>query len=267
MTSVSRVGRLLVPGGSIRSRHVIGRNLRWYRARYWIIVSGFFEPLFYLLALGVGVGALVGTVEYRGADVDFDVFVAPAMLAASAFNGAIFDSTMNIFAKLKWQKTYDAMIATPLSPGDIALGELGTSQLRGVLYSASFLVTMLALGLVQSWWAVLAIPAALLIGLSFAAVGLAGTTFMRSWQDFEYVLIIQLPLFLFSATFYPLDTYPEGLRWLVQATPLYHGVDLMRQLVLGSPGWSALVHVAYLAAMLGIGIAIAGRRFHHLLTN
>ncbi len=267
MTSTGRLAHLVVPGASLRARHVVGRNLRWFRARYWVVVSGFFEPLFYLLALGVGVGELVGTVEYAGRQVDFDVFVAPAMLAASAFNGAIFESTMNIYAKLRWQKTYDAMIATPLSPGDIAVGELAFSQLRGLMYSAGFLLTMVALGLVQSWWAVLAVPAALLIGASFAAVGLAGTTFMRSWQDFEYVLIIQLPLFLFSATFYPLETYPEGLQWVVQATPLYHGVELMRQLVLGGPEWSALVHVAYLAAMLGIGMSVAGRRFQHLLTN
>jgi lipooligosaccharide transport system permease protein len=267
VTATGRLAQLLVPGASIRSRHVLGRNLRWFRAKYWIVVSGFFEPLFYLLALGVGVGQLVGTVEYGGREVDFDVFVAPAMLAASAFNGAVFESTMNIYAKLRWQKTYDARIATPLSPGDIAVGELGFSQLRGLLYSTGFLLTMVALGLVQSWWAVLAIPAALLIGASFAAIGLAGTTYMRSWQDFEYVLIIQLPLFLFSATFYPLETYPEGLRWVVQATPLYHGVDLMRQLVLGDLRPSAFVHVAYLTAMLGIGISIAGRRFDRLLTK
>ncbi|MEO1062959.1 MAG: ABC transporter permease [Actinomycetota bacterium] len=267
MTAVGRLAHLLVPGASPRSRHVVGRNLRWFRARAWIVVSGFFEPLFYLLALGVGVGQLVGTIEYRGAEVDYDVFVAPAMLAASAFNGAIFDSTINIFAKLKWQKTYDAMIATPLTPGDIAMGELGTSQLRGLLYSTAFLLTMLVLGLVQSWWAILAVPVGLLIGASFAAAGLASATYMRSWQDFEYVLIVQLPLFLFSTTFYPLDTYPPALQWIVQATPLYHGVDLMRQLVLGQPTWSALVHVAYLLAMLAVGIAIAGRRFHQLLTK
>lgn len=265
MTAVAL--RRLVPGASWRARHVVNRNLHWFRARSLVVLSGVVEPLFYLLALGVGVGELVGTVEYAGREVDYDRFVAPALLATSAFNGAIIESTIAVFSKLRWQKTYDAMIATPVTSGDIAVGELAFSQLRGLFYAVCFLVTMVALGLVESWWAILTVPVAVLIGGAFGAVGLAGTTWMRTWLDFDYVVLIQLPLFLFSATFYPLETYPEAIRWIVQATPLYHGVELCRQLVLGEVGTGSLLHVAYLAAMLLAGLAVASRRFDRLLKS
>lgn len=255
----------LAPGASWRARHVVVRNLLWFRAKWSVIISGLVEPLLYLLALGVGVGELVGTVDYAGRDIDYNAFVAPALLATAAFNGAVFESTFNIFAKLKWQKSYDAMVSTPLTPADVAVGELAFSQLRGLFYAVCFLGAMTALGLVESWWALLTLPAAVLIGSAFGAVGLAGTTWMRSWLDFDYVVLFQLPLFLFSATFYPLSTYPEPIQWVVQATPLYHGVELCRQLVLGEVGPSAAVHTAYLLVMGGIGLAVATRRFDRLL--
>ncbi len=248
-----------------RVRPVLARNATVARAWFWVVVSGFFEPLFYLLTITVGLDDLVGVVTDGDRVVDYATFVAPGLLAASAMNGAVYENTANIFAKLKWQKVYDAMIATPISPRDIAVAELVWGQLRGAVYAAAFLLVAVAMGLVGSWWAVLALPAASLIGVAFAGVALAGTTYMRTWQDFEIVPLIQLPLFLFSATFYPLSTYPEALGWVVRATPLYHGVALERQLLVGDVSWTALVHVAYLVVMAAIGLSVAMRRFDVLL--
>jgi lipooligosaccharide transport system permease protein len=199
--------------------------------------------------------------------VSYQEFVAPALLAASAMNGAVLDSTFNVFWKLKYARLYDSVLATPLSPQAVATGEIGWSLLRGAGYAAAFLAVLLIAGYIVSWWALLALPAALLIGLAFAGVGMAATTFMRSWQDFDLVQLVQLPMFLFSATFYPVSTYPEALQVVVKLTPLYHGVTLERDLLLGSVGWGELVHVAYLLALGAAGIMIAGRRLERLLLS
>jgi lipooligosaccharide transport system permease protein len=231
-----------------------------------MIVSGFFEPLFYLLSIGLGIGALVGAVPLGdGRTVPYTAFVAPALLASSAMNGAIYDSTFNVFFKLKYAKTYDAILATPVGVGDVAVGEIAWALIRGALYAGTFLLVMLAMGLVLSPWAILAFPAALLIGFAFGAAGMAATSFMRTWQDFDLVQLVILPLFLFSGTFYPLTTYPEPIRLLVELTPLYHGVDLVRGLTTGALGPGMLVHVAYLAGMGLAGLAITARRLERLL--
>lgn len=254
---------LVRPG---RAARLVERNLLVYRRGWLVIVSGFFEPLFYLGALGVGIGRLVGDIELPGGDaVTYAAFVAPALLASSAMNGAVYDSTFNIFDKLKWRKVYDAVLATPVEPRDVALGEITWSLLRGLAYASAFLLVMLALGLVASPWAVLALPAAVLIGFAFAGCGMASVTFMRSWQDFEWVQLAVLPMFLFSATFYPLDVYPAALQGVVRLSPLYHGVTLMRGLTLGDVGPGLLVSVAYLAALGSAGLAVAGRRLGLLL--
>jgi lipooligosaccharide transport system permease protein len=137
--------------------------------------------------------------------------------------------------------------------------------MRGLLYSGAFLVVMGALGLVSSPWAVLVLPVAVLIGFAFAAVGMAVTTYMRSWQDFEWVQLATLPMFLMSATFYPLDTYPPGLRGVVEWSPLYQGVALVRALSTGAVDWALLVHVAYLAVLGLLGVAVSARRLERLL--
>jgi lipooligosaccharide transport system permease protein len=170
-----------------------------------------------------------------------------------------------VFHKLKHMKVYDAVLATPVGATDIAIGEVAWSLARGVTYAAAFLVVALLFGDIASWWALLALPATLLIGLCFAGVGTAATTYMRSWQDFDLVQLAILPLFLFSATFYPLSTYPAGVAWVVQLTPLYHGVALLRQLTLGAVEWSALGHVLYLAALGAAGVLVAGRRLERRL--
>jgi lipooligosaccharide transport system permease protein len=251
--------------GGRGSAHLIERHARVYRHTWLVLASGFFEPLFYLLSIGVGIGKLVGTVSLAGHSVGFTSFVAPALLATSAMNGAIFDSTFNIFFRLKYAKLYDAALATPMRSGDVALGEIGWALLRGGLYACAFTVVMLALGLVHSAWAVLAIPVALLIGLAFAGAGMAATTFIRSWQDFEFVTLTTLPMFLFSATFYPLSVYPRPVQIVVDCTPLYQGIALLRGLTLGFVGPGLLWHALYLAVMGVTGLAVAGRRIGRLL--
>ena len=191
-------------------------------------------------------------------------FIAPALLASAAMNGAIYEST-NIFFKLKYAKTYDAILATPLAPRDIAVGETSWTLFRGLLYGTGFLIVAAALGLLHSAWAALALPTALLIGFGFAGVGVAAATYMRSWQDFEILGLVQLPMFLFSATFYPLSVYPDALQWVVRATPLYNAIALMRGLMLGSVAWTAVASATYLLAMGLVGMWISGRRVDKLL--
>ena len=250
----------------LRAQRLIERNMLVSKRAWMIMVSGFFEPVFYLLSLGIGMGRLVGEVAGPGgATLSYAAFVAPALLAASAMNGAVFESTINIFIKLKYGKIYDAILATPLRPWDIAIGEITWSLIRGILYSTGFVVVMAVMGLVATPLAILAIPVATLIGFAFGAVGMAATTYMRSWQDFDLVVLFMLPLFLFSATFYPLDVYPPALRALVQISPLYHGVELIRAFTLGSFDLGIFGHAAYLVALGSVGLMVAGRRLGTLL--
>lgn len=244
---------------------LIERNAR--AARHWwlTIVSGFFEPVFYLFAMGVGIGALVGTVEVDGRAIPYGVFVAPALMATSAMNGAVYDSTQNVFWKLRFAKLYDTVLSTPMRPVDVAVGEISWALLRGLMYSTAFLGVAAAGGFVQSWWALLAIPACTLIGLAFASVGMAVTTYMTSWTHLEYVQLALLPMFLFSATFYPLGTYPPALQVVVQLTPLYHGVDLVRGLMTGDLHAGLGVHVLYLAVFGAVGVWATSRRIGRLL--
>jgi lipooligosaccharide transport system permease protein len=245
---------------------MVERNFLVYRRSWVVFLTGFLEPVFYLFSIGIGVAGLVGSFTLAdGTVIGYTEFVAPAMLASSAMNGALFDSTYGIFFKIKYAKLYDVVLATPLRASDIAVGEIGWALMRGTAYSAGFVVVMVAMGLVSSWWTLLALPAAMLIGFAFAGAGMALTTWMRSWQDFEFVQLAIIPMFLFSATFYPLSTYPEPVQWLVRATPLYQGVDLVRSLTTGTVGWHLLFAVAYLAAMGGLGLYVASRRLGRLL--
>ena len=267
MAQATALLRVLPVGlGSRRSLLLIERNVLIYRRGWMVIFSGFFEPLFYLLSIGLGIGGIVGDVPGpTGEAIPYALFVAPALLATASMNGAIAESTFNVFFKLNFQKTYDAVLATPLGPGDVALGEIGWAVIRATLYAIGFVVVIAVLGLVRSPWVLLAVPAATLLAFAFAAVGMAATTFMRSWQDFDLIQLVVLPLFLFSGTFYPIAAYPEPLRLLVQVTPLYQGVDLIRALTTGAVDPGIAWHVAYLAVMGLIGLAVVARRLDKLL--
>jgi len=195
-----------------RSGRLVERNLLVYRRGWLIIFSGFFEPLFYLLGIGFGLGGLVGPVSTdQGLTVSYAIFVAPALMATAAMNGAIYDSTFNLFFKLRYARTYDAVLATPVG------------------------------------------------------VGAAVTTFLRKWQDFDLVQIVLLPIFLFSATFFPLSVYPPALQAVVQLTPLFHGVHLIRGLTTGGVDWTLLLDVAYLGALGLAGLALTTQRLRHQL--
>ena len=264
MTTLPITSGLLI--GSRRSWHLIERNLYVYRHGWLIILSGFFEPLFYLLSIGFGLGALIGDIPGPGGEpISYQLFVAPALLATAAMNGAINESTFNFFFKLNYNKTFASILSTPLSPGDIALGELVWALIRGGLYAVGFMIVMVLLGLVVSPWVVFAVPAALLVGFAFGAVGMAATSFMRTWQDFDLIQLVVLPMFLFSATFYPIETYPPVLQLVVRLTPLYQGVDLIRSLTVGAISPILLVHVAYLAIMGVVGLWVVSRRLDKLL--
>jgi lipooligosaccharide transport system permease protein len=252
--------------GGKGSLHLIERHARAYRHLWLVLVSGLAEPLFYLLSLGVGLGQLVGTViGPDGHQVSYTAFVGPALLATSSMNGAIYDSTFGVFFLLKYAKVYNAILATPMRAADVALGQIGWALIRGSLYAFAFMLVMLGMGLLKSGWAVLALPAAILTGFAFASAGMAATTFMRSWQDFEFVMLVSLPMFLFSTTFYPLSIYPRALQIVVECTPLYQAITLIRGLTLGVVGPALLVPVAYLALMGVAGLLIAGRRVSRLL--
>lgn len=244
---------------------LLQRNYVAYREVWWIFVSGFLEPVFYLFSIGVGVGALITGFSFNGETIPYAEFVAPGMLAASAMTGALLDSTYNFYFKLRYVKLFDQMLATPLTPADVARGELSWSLLRGGTYSAAFLPVMLAMDLVHSWWALASIPAALLVGSAFGAVGMALTTYMRSFQDFDYITLGQVPLFLFSATFFPLSAFPGWIAGIVEFTPLYRAVVLIRELVTGSLTWASGVSVLYLAAMTVVGLLVVSRRLERLL--
>jgi len=233
------------------------------RGGWMIVLSGFFEPLFYLLSIRAGFGSLVGDVTVGGREIPYAEFVAPALFASSAMNGSVYEAT-NIFFKLKYEKTYDAVLATPMTSGDVALGEMLYAAIRGTLYAVTFLLTMWLLGMTSSVWAIAMVPVATLIALAFSAVAIAATTYMRTWADFEYVPSVMLPMFLFSATFYPLSSYGDW-QWIVQLSPLYHGVAVVRGLNQGEFAWSYVAHLGVLAAMAVIGLTLTARRIDRLL--
>ncbi|MGB7859245.1 MAG: ABC transporter permease [Acidimicrobiia bacterium] len=259
---ITPIGRIT----PFRAQRIWEHNYVVYRRLWKVVFSGFFEPVFYLFSIGIGIEALVGNVTGPGGvEVSYTAFVAPALMAASAMNGAVLETTFNIFFKLKFNKVYDGVLTTPMQPSDIAIGEIGWALFRGVLYSTVFMIVMFVMGLTGSWTAILAVPAATLIGFAFGAVGMAATTYMRSWQDFDLVSLVTMPLFLFSGTLYPLDVYPPAIQVIAKFSPLYQGTELLRGFTLGILQWSMVGNAAFLIVMGLVGAAIANRRLDGML--
>lgn len=244
-----------------RARMLLLRNWMAVKTSSWIVVlSGFVEPVFYLLAFGYGVGGLLGDITYNGVIVDYAAYIAPALLASSAMNGALYDSTWNVFFKLKFGNTYQAVLATSMGTLDVALGEIGWALVRGFAYSIGFMTVMVPLGLLISPWAVLAVPAAVLVAFGFAAVGMAATTYVRSFHEMNWINFFLLPMFLFSGTFYPISVFPQWIQAIIQALPLWQAVDLIRSLMLGMIDVGLLSNIAYFSVMIIVGLTITTKR-------
>jgi lipooligosaccharide transport system permease protein len=238
---------------------------RIWRSSVWSSVLG---PLFYLGALGFGLGTLVdrhGTASLGG--VSYLTFVAPAILASSAMSTAMGEATWPVFGSVKWNKIYIAAQASPLRPADVFRGHLMFMTMRIAMNAALVTAFIWAFGATRSAWVALAWPAAALTGLAFAAPIAAWAVTVKT--DFSLVYLyrfVMVPLMLFSGTFFPLSQLPGWLRPLAYATPLWHGVDLCRMLSLGHVALPrALIHVAYLTALSAAGIWAGARTYRRRL--
>ena len=248
-----------------RSRAIMERAYIAFKSSTWmIVISGFVEPVLFLLSFGYGLKDLVGDITVAGQPIGYVAFIAPALLATSAMNGAIYDSTMNVYFKLKHDRIYHGMLATSLGPMDVALGEISWALLRGLSYSIGFMAIVAPLGLIPSVWGILAIPAAVLIAFGFASFGMAVTSYMKSWQQLEIVNIVLLPMFLFSGSFYPLSVFPEWLQTIIRLFPLAHAIDLVRGLTLGNISWALVGHAMYFVVMIVVGLFFTTKRLNAL---
>jgi lipooligosaccharide transport system permease protein len=258
----ARIGRRGESVYSGRARTIIERSYLAFRSSTWIVVAtGFLEPVLYLVSFGFGVGKLIGKIEVApGHFVSYAAFIAPALLATSAMNGAIYDATWNVFFKLRFDRVYQGMLATSLGPLDVALGEIGWALLRGALYAIAFMSILGGVGLITTPWALLAIPCAVLISFGFAAVGMAVTTYMKSFEQMNLINIVLLPMFLFSGSFYPLSIYPGWLQAFIKALPLWHGVALIRSVSLGIFTAGLIPHILYFVVMIALGLYFTTRR-------
>ncbi|UKA67863.1 ABC transporter permease [Arthrobacter sp. FW306-05-C] len=258
--------RTFGPLYSRNARAVIARGLMATRSTNWLVmVSGFFEPVLFLISMGVGLGAIVGEVQGPdGTHISYAAYIAPALLAVSAMNGAVYDSTWNVFFKMNFAKLYQGMLYTSLGPLDVALGEIFLALLRGMLYATGFTAVMGVMGLITSPWALLMIPASVLIAFGFASLGMGITSFLKTFQQMDWINFILLPMFLFSATFYPLSVYPQPIQWFIQTMPLWHGVELLRQISVGSFTSATLLHVGYYLVMTAVGMLLTTLRLRSL---
>ncbi|MFM5903862.1 MAG: ABC transporter permease [Microbacteriaceae bacterium] len=261
-----RRGKLGAALYSGRPQAVLMRNIYALKSSTWLVVlSGFVEPVFYLLAFGVGLGRIIGNVtDGSGNPISYAMFIAPALLATSAMNGAIYDSTWNVFFKMHFGKIYQAMLSTSLGPLDVALGEIGWALLRGFVYACGFMIVVGSMGLIPSVWGLLAIPAAVLIAFGFASVGMGITSYLKNFHQMDWINFFMLPMFLFSGTFYPLTVYPDWLRMIIESFPLYQAIALVRGCTLGNIDASLLGHALYFVVMIVLGLLFTTKRLRAL---
>ena len=251
-----------------RSRRMVQRNLLVYKHQWMVILTGFFEPVFFLLGIGLGIGALVSSVD----GISYVSFVAPGLIAASCLNGAVSDGCFNIWFKLHFMKTYDGILAPPMRVPDVAFGEMMWAVTRGSIYAGCFLLVLVVIGRITgrpvllSPLAVFAFPAAVLAATSFSALFVCITTFVRKIEDFDTVVgLAVMPMFLFSGTFFPISRVPLIPRVVVELLPLYHGTAMLRQLTTGAVDRALALHVGYLVIVGVTAFGVAMRRLERAL--
>jgi lipooligosaccharide transport system permease protein len=247
---------------------MVERNLMIYRHTWLLLVAEILEPVLYLGSIGVGIGALVGHIPgLGGTSVRYPEFVAPALLATAAMNGAMNETAFLMYTRLTVDRVYEPILATPMTARQVGLGEAAWAVLRGLVVASAFLLIVTALGLIASPWAILVIPGAVIIGFAFAAAGLVVVTYIRGWADFQNVQLFMLPMFLFATTFYPLGVYPRPVQIVVECLPLYQAIELLRQPALGHVGPGLLLPVVYLATMGLVALSWGLRRLRARLQH
>ena len=229
------------------------------------VASTFVNPLLYLLAMGVGLGSFVnkGSNSASLGHLSYLQFVAPALAATAAATTATNESMYPVLGAIRWQRSYHAMLSTPLGVRDVVTGHMAWIAARIGMATGSYLVVMAAFGTTLSWWSIAVLPVGILTGMAFATPLAAFA--VRQESDNAFPLIFRLglvPLFLFSGVFFPVSQLPSGVRWIAYVTPLWHGVDLSRQLTLGTVSLaSAVVHVVFLTALCVTGLAASFRNY------
>lgn len=244
-----------------RSRVMVERSfLAFKTSNYFVFMSGFVEPVFYLLSFGFGLGTMIGGITANGTNVSYAAYIAPALLATSAMNGALYDSTWNVFFKMHFGKIYQGILSTSMGSLDVALGEISWALIRGFVYAIGFMCVMFPFGLIPSFWGILAIPAAVVVAFGFASFGMGITSYLKSFQQMNWLNFFLMPMFMFSGTFYPLSIYPQWIQWLIEALPLWQAIAMIRALTLGDIGIGLLFHVLYFVVMIALGLIFTTRR-------
>jgi lipooligosaccharide transport system permease protein len=251
------------------------RRALWYHAAFYrltwraSVISSFLFPILYLASMGLGVGSLVSTHTGLVEGQTYLHFVAPGLLAITAMQLGTGESMWPILGAVKWVRTYHAAVATPLEPEDVLTGKLAFVGLRLLMTATVYTVIIACFGAVSSWWGVLLPAVGVLTGLAFAAPLIAYALTVESDSSFSTIFrFLIVPMFLFSATFYPVATYPPGIRWVVQLMPLYHGVALARGFAFGgAPLWPMVAHVAVLSSLFAVGVVVARRHMRRRLVS
>ena len=252
-------GALQITNISWRFSRVWYRNMLVYR-KIWFVnfLVPLFEPLLYLAAFGVGMSALIGHVRYNGEEISYTVFIAPALLAITVMYNAFFENTYTSFVRMYYQKTFDAMMATPLSLEDIIAGEIVWGATKSVIATAIMLVVIGSLGLVYFPHGLLILPLSFLGGLAFGTVGMIFTGIVPSIDMFNLPIFLFItPMFLFSGTFFPTSTLPGWAQTISSALPLTHLVNLCRSFCLGELSAENGLSVAYLIVMVVLLFPVA----------
>ncbi len=241
------------------------RNLTVYRKTYKMnILPNFFEPVFFLLSMGFGVGGYIKSVDGDS----YLAYIAPGLLASQAMMGASFEVTYNCFVKMNFGRIYDAIMATPVNVEEVALGEILWAITRGILYSWIFFVVLIPFGAVPGASALLALPASILVAAMFATIGLTFTAMAPSIELYSYYYTIWIsPMFLFSGIFFPLSNMPPWVHTMARFLPLYHAVELCRGLFRGQWGWDLLGHLGVVVGVTAVCFLLSVNLIHRKLVR